>query len=92
MRIEGARAVGTLLQVRDKIDTNIPKTVEAAGQLYAMFTDMKLRRTHMKVLAPATWGYLADDGSVRPNVARIRSFVDEQFYKVKSKAGKNKEG
>jgi anionic cell wall polymer biosynthesis LytR-Cps2A-Psr (LCP) family protein len=88
----GVALLGTLLQVRDKIDTNIPKTVEAAGQLYAMFTDMKLRRTHMKVLAPATWGYLADDGSVRPNVARIRSFVDEQFYKVKSKAGKNKEG
>ena len=69
--------------MRDKIDTDIPKTVEAAGQLYAMFKDMKLRRTHMKVLAPATWGSLAADGSVRPNVARIRQFVDKQFYKVK---------
>ena len=44
---------------------------------------MKLRRTHLKVLAPATWGYLASDGTVRPNLARIRQFVDKQFYKVK---------
>ena len=79
----GLELVGRLLRVRDKIDTNIPKTVEAAGQLYAIFKDMKLRRTHMKVLAPATWGYLADDGTVRPNLARIRQFVDKQFYKVK---------
>jgi len=79
----GVALLGTLLRVRDKIDTNIPKTAEAAGQLYAMFGNMKLRKTHMKVLAPATWGYLADDGSVRPNIARIRKFVDEQFYKVK---------
>ena len=79
----GIELVGRLLRVRDKIDTNIPKTVEAAGQLYAMFEDMRLRRTHMKVLAPATWGSLAADGSVRPNVARIRQLVDKQFYKVK---------
>lgn len=79
----GLELVGRLLRVRDKIDTNMPKTVEAAGQLYAMVKDMKLRRTHMKVLAPATWGYLADDGTVRPNLARIRTFVDEQFYPVK---------
>jgi anionic cell wall polymer biosynthesis LytR-Cps2A-Psr (LCP) family protein len=79
----GLELIGRLLRVRDKIDTDIPKTVEAAGQLYAMFKDMKLRRTHMKVLAPATWGYLADDGTVRPNLARIRQFVDKQFYKVK---------
>lgn len=79
----GIELVGTLLKVRDKIDTNIPKTVEAAGQLYAIFEKMKLRKTHMKVLAPATWGYLAADGTVRPNIARIRQFVDNQFYKVK---------
>jgi anionic cell wall polymer biosynthesis LytR-Cps2A-Psr (LCP) family protein len=79
----GIELVGRLLRVRDKIDTNIPKTVEAAGQLYAMFDDMKLRRTHMKVLAPATWGYLAADGTVRPNIARIRQFVNKAFYKVK---------
>ncbi len=86
----GIALVGQLLKVRDKIDTNIPKTVEAAGQLYALVQDMKLRKTHMKVLAPATWGHLADDGSVRPNLARIRQFVDEQFYKVKPKRKKKK--
>jgi anionic cell wall polymer biosynthesis LytR-Cps2A-Psr (LCP) family protein len=84
----GIELVGRLLKVRDQIDTNIPKTVEAAGQLYALVQDMKLRRTHMKVLAPATWGYLAGDGTVRPNLARIRTFVDEQFYPVKKKAAK----
>jgi len=84
----GLALVGQLLNVRDKIDTNLPKTVEAAGQLYALVKDMKLRKTHMKVLAPATWGYLADDGTVRPNLARIRKFVDEQFYKVKTKKAK----
>ena len=81
----GVELLGRLLKVRDQIDTNIPKTVEAAGQLFVLVQDMKLRRTHMKVLAPATWGYLAADGTVRPNLARIRTFVDEQFYKVKKK-------
>ena len=79
----GIALLGTLLRVRDKIDTNIPKTAEAAGQLFAIFQDMKLRRTHMKVFAPATWAYLAADGTARPNLAKIRKFVDNQFYKVK---------
>ena len=61
----GVELVGRLLKVRDKVDTNIPKTVEAAGQLYAIVEDMKLPRGNMKVLAPATWGWLAADGSVR---------------------------
>ena len=81
----GVELVGRLLKVRDKNDTNIPKTVEAAGQLYAMVKDMKLPRGNMKVLAPATWSSLAADGSVRPNLARIRQFVDNKFYKVKRK-------
>ena len=34
----GIELVGRLLRVRDKVDTNIPKTVEAAGQLYAANT------------------------------------------------------
>ena len=38
----GIELVGRLLRVRDKIDTDIPKTVEAAGQLYAMFQDMNI--------------------------------------------------
>ena len=79
----GVALIGRLLRVRDKIDTNIPKTVEAAGQLYDIVKDMKLPRGNMKVFAPATWGYLADDGTVRPNLSRIRKFVDNNFYKVK---------
>jgi anionic cell wall polymer biosynthesis LytR-Cps2A-Psr (LCP) family protein len=79
----GIALIGRLLKVRDKIDTNIPKTVEAAGQLYAMVKDLKLQRTHMKVFAPAAWAGLAADGTTRPNLARIRRFVDEQFYRVK---------
>lgn len=86
----GIALVGRLLKVRDKIDTNIPKTVEAAAQLYDIVKDMRLQRTHMKVLAPATWGYLADDGTARPNLTKIRTFVDQQFYKVKpAKAKRN---
>lgn len=81
----GLALIGRLLKVRDKIDTNLPKTVEAAGQLYALVKDMKLPRGNMKVLAPATWSYSADDGTVRPNLARIRQFVDNKFYKVKRK-------
>ena len=79
----GVALLGTLLRVRDKIDTNIPKTAEAAGQLYALLQDLKLPRERMKVLAPVTWGSMADDGTERPNLARIRQFVDQQFYKVK---------
>jgi polyisoprenyl-teichoic acid--peptidoglycan teichoic acid transferase len=79
----GLALIGRFLRVRDKIETNIPKTVEAAGQLYDIFQDMKLRRTHMKVLAPATWAYLADDGTTRPYLSKIRAFVDKQFYKVR---------
>jgi len=90
----GVALLGTLLNVRDKIDTNIPKTTEAAGQLYALLQRMKLPRSNMKVLAPATWGYLADDGTERPNIATIRRWVDKNFYKVRSnsKGSKRKEG
>ncbi len=79
----GVRLLGTLLAVRDKIDTNIPKTTEAAAQLYALVQKMKVPKSSMKVLAPATWGYLADDGTVRPNLRTIRSWVNRNFYKVK---------
>jgi anionic cell wall polymer biosynthesis LytR-Cps2A-Psr (LCP) family protein len=80
----GVRMLGTLLLVRDKIDTDIPKTAEAAGQLYALVQKMRLPRTNMKVLAPATWSGLASDGTVRPNLANIRRWVDKSFYKVKA--------
>ncbi|MGD8684399.1 MAG: LCP family protein [Chloroflexota bacterium] len=86
----GIALVGRLLKVRDKIETNIPKTVEAAGQLYAMFEGMKLRKQDMKVLAPATWAYTASDGTTRPNLSRIRQYVDKAFYKVKKAKRKNR--
>jgi len=79
----GLALLGTLLSVRDKIDTNIPKTAEAAGQLYALLHKMKLPKTNMKVLAPSTWAGTASDGSVKPNLASIRRWVDKNFYKVK---------
>jgi len=79
----GVALLGTLLSVRDKIDTNIPKTTEAAGQLYAMLQKMKLPKTSMKVLAPSTWAGMASDGSIKPNLASIRRWVDKNFYKVK---------
>ena len=81
----GVRLLGTLLNVRDKIDTNIPKTTEAAAQLYALLDGMKLPKSNMKVLAPATWAGLAADGSTRPNLSRIRAWVDKHFYKVKGR-------
>ena len=79
----GISLLGTLLNVRDKIDTNFPKTTEAAAQLYALLHDIKLPKDNMKVLAPATWAGLAADGTTRPNLPRIRSWVDKHFYKVR---------
>lgn len=79
----GIRLLGRLLQVRDKVETNIPKTAEAAGQLFALVHDMKLPRSNMKVLAPAKWSGLAADGTTRPNLGAIRRWVDRHFYKVK---------
>jgi hypothetical protein len=79
----GLRLLGTLLNVRDKIESDIPKTTEAAGQLYALLHKMRLPRSNMKVLAPATWSGLAGDGTVRPNLGAIRRWVDKNFYKVK---------
>ena len=80
----GIRLLGTLLNVRDKIDTNIPKTTEAAGQLYALLHKMKLPKANMKVLAPATWSGLAADGTTKPHLSTIRGWVDKHFYKVKT--------
>jgi hypothetical protein len=64
------------------VETDIPKTVEAAGQLYALLAKMRLPVSNMKVLAPATWAGLAADGTTRPNLANIRRWVDRHFYRV----------
>jgi anionic cell wall polymer biosynthesis LytR-Cps2A-Psr (LCP) family protein len=81
----GLRLLGTLIKVRDKVETNLPKTTEAAAQLYALLQKMKLPRTNMKVLAPATWAGTAADGTTKPNLTNIRRWVDGHFYKVKAK-------
>jgi LCP family protein required for cell wall assembly len=78
----GIALLGTLLDVRDRIETNIPKTVEAAGQLYALLHDLKLPETSMKVLAPGTFAGMAADGTTKPDVAAVREWVDKHFYRV----------
>jgi anionic cell wall polymer biosynthesis LytR-Cps2A-Psr (LCP) family protein len=81
-RGSGIALLGTALRVRDLIETNMPKTVEAAGQLYALLKDLKLPATSMKVLAPATWAGAAGDGSIKPDLPAIRDWVDRHFAKV----------
>ena len=68
----GIALLGTLLRVRDLIETDIPKTVEAAAQLYALLDDLKLPGDDMKVLAPATWAGAAGDGTIKPDLPAIR--------------------
>ncbi len=80
----GIRLLGTLLKVRDKIDTNIPKTTEAAAQLFALLDGSKLPKANMKVLAPSTWASTAADGTIKPNLANIRRWVGSHFYEVRS--------
>jgi len=46
---------------------------------------MKLPETSMKVLAPATWAGSAADGSLKPNLATIRDWVDKHFYRVSAR-------
>jgi anionic cell wall polymer biosynthesis LytR-Cps2A-Psr (LCP) family protein len=82
----GVALLGTLLRVRDLVETNLPKTSEAAAQLYAMLADIRLPRTNMKVLAPSQWASPAADGSIRPNLAAIRDWVDRRFYRVRGPA------
>lgn len=79
----GVALLGLLLGVRQHVETNIPKTVEAAGQLYALLSRLKLPRANMKVLAPATWAYTASDLSLKPNLSTIRRWINKNFYKVK---------
>lgn len=79
----GIRLLGTLLNVRDKIDTDIPKTAEAAAQLFAMVQDLKLPQSNMQVFGPSTWAGVHPDGTTRPKLSAIRRWVDKHFYKVK---------
>jgi anionic cell wall polymer biosynthesis LytR-Cps2A-Psr (LCP) family protein len=81
----GVALLGTLLRVRDLVETNIPKTVESAGQLYALLEKLKLPETSMKVLAPATWAGAAGDGTIKPDLPAIRDWVDKHFARVSDK-------
>jgi anionic cell wall polymer biosynthesis LytR-Cps2A-Psr (LCP) family protein len=85
----GIRLLGRLLRVRDQVETDIPRTVEAAGQLYALLARLNLPRANMKVLAPATWAGMAADGSIRPNLPAIRAWVGKRFYKVSGAGGRD---
>ena len=78
----GVALLGTLLRVRDLVETNIPKTAEAAGQLYALLEQLRLPDANMKVLAPATWAGTAPDGTTKPNLPAIRDWVDKHYAKV----------
>jgi anionic cell wall polymer biosynthesis LytR-Cps2A-Psr (LCP) family protein len=80
----GLRLLGTLLLVRDLVETDIPKTAEAAAQLYSILSRMRLPASDRKVLAPATWAGLASDGTIRPNLRQIRRWVDANFYRVRA--------
>jgi LCP family protein required for cell wall assembly len=84
----GIRLLGTLLNVRDKIDTDIPKTAEAAAQLFAIVQDLKLPKANMKVFGPSAWAGSAPDGTTRPKLGAIRSWIDKNFYKVKKSGNK----
>lgn len=78
----GLALLGTLLHVRDLIETDMPKTAEAAAQLFALLEKLKLPASDMKVLAPATWAGLTADGRTVPNLPAIRRWVDGHFYRV----------
>jgi anionic cell wall polymer biosynthesis LytR-Cps2A-Psr (LCP) family protein len=80
----GLRLLGTLLLVRDLVETDIPKTPEAAAQLYSIASKMRLPASNRKVLAPATWAGAASDGTIRPDLRQIRRWVDANFYRVRS--------
>jgi anionic cell wall polymer biosynthesis LytR-Cps2A-Psr (LCP) family protein len=86
-RGSGVELLGTLLRVRDLVETNIPKTVESAGQLYALLKDLKLPESNMKVLAPATFAGMASDGTIKPDLRAIRAWVDKHFSKVARQRG-----
>jgi hypothetical protein len=79
----GLRLLGTFLAVRDFVDTDMPKTVEAAQQLYSIASKLRLPASNRRVLAPATWAGAAADGTIRPDLRQIRRWVDANFYRVR---------
>ncbi|MFV2064767.1 MAG: hypothetical protein ACC726_14840, partial [Chloroflexota bacterium] len=80
----GVKLLGLLLGVRQHVETNLPTTAEAAGQLYAMLSKIRLPRSNMKVLVPGTWAYTDANQQLKPTLPNIRRWVDKNFYKVKT--------
>jgi len=80
----GLELLSTLLLVRDQVETDIPKTLEAAAQLYSLLSRLRLPASNRKVLAPSTWAGAAGDGTIRPDLRQIRRWVDANFYRVRS--------
>jgi hypothetical protein len=83
----GLRLLGTLLLVRDLVETDIPKTAEAAAQLYSLASKLRLPGPDRRVLAPATFAGTVADGTIRPNLRQIRRWVDDRFYRVRPADG-----
>jgi anionic cell wall polymer biosynthesis LytR-Cps2A-Psr (LCP) family protein len=79
----GVALLGAFLRTRDLIWTDMPKTAEAAAQLFDLLKDLKLPRDDMKVLAPATYAGTAGDGTIKPKLAVIRDWVDRKFPRVR---------
>ena len=82
----GIAMLAMLLGVRQHVETNIPTTVEAAVQLYAMLEKLNLPRANMKVFGPSTWAYTGSDGTVKPNISAIRRWIKKNFYKVRDRS------
>jgi anionic cell wall polymer biosynthesis LytR-Cps2A-Psr (LCP) family protein len=80
----GLGFLGAMLLVRDLVETDMPKTVEAAAQLYDIASRMRLPASNRKVLAPGTWAGMVSDGTIRPDLRQIRRWVDANFHRVRA--------
>jgi anionic cell wall polymer biosynthesis LytR-Cps2A-Psr (LCP) family protein len=78
----GLPLLGLLGGVRQHVETNLPTTVEAAAQLYALLDGVRLPESNARVLSPPTWAVSAPSYAIRPKVSDIRAWVDKAFYKV----------
>lgn len=79
----GLRMLGTMLNARKHVETNLPTTAEAAAQLFAIVHRVSLPRSNMRVLAPGPFASMGASFAIVPNVGAIRRWVDKKFYTVK---------
>lgn len=82
----GLQMLGLMMGVRKHIETNMPTTSEAAGQLFALLSKVKLPKSDMIVLSPGTFATEGPGFAIQPNVANVRKWVDKKFYKVKPRS------